>query len=183
MRMGGVRWLNIALAAFLVVRFVPAASAASAGPTEVMDGIRVQGADDFRRQTRDALDNLGVQWHAFVTHYLTAVTLTDGGSGVDPRTGRFKVTRVTAFSPDRNESPGVALDWYACVLVHEAQHVYQGQHSGLHYGREAELDAMGVQLACLRDIGASPTQIDYLRGLMDCVEAGQCKYWEGERTW
>lgn len=183
MRSEGVRWLNIGLAAFLAVRLVSAAGAAPSGPFEVMDGVRVQGPDGFRRQTREALDRLGGRWQAFVTRHLTAITLTDDGSGVDPRSGRFKVTRGTAFGAGSGESHAHGLDWYSCVLVHEAQHVYQEQHSALHSGREAELDAMGVQLACMRAIGASPDQLDYLRGVMACVEAGECRYWEGPRTW
>ena len=185
--MSGARWLILGLALVLVVGSVSQCAARASGAAETMDGITVRGPDDFRARTRDALDTLPVEWHTFVTRWLNTVTYDDGLtrrnalSYVDVLSATFHVNKRTAFGYDEHGYAGNSIIWYACGLVHEAQHVYQFKHSKLKYGREAEFDAIGAQAACLRRLSAPPTIQDYVDELRECIHADGCKYWKQHR--
>ena len=93
------------------------------------------------------------------------------------------MTKDGAFGYDKEGFAGDSLHWYACGLVHEAHHVYQYQHSDLRTPREYEGDAIAVEAACLKKLGASRFMIDYVNSLRDCIDAGGCAYWEGHSWW
>lgn len=183
------KWLIVALALVLAAL---AAAQLMTGPSEAsetMDGISVKGPQEFRDRTRVALDSLNVEWHTFVTRWLNTVQYDDsitrrrGLSYVNVFSATFHVGKDAAFGYDDDGYDGDSVVWYACGLVHEAQHVYQYKYSHLKYGREAEFDAMGSQLACLRKLGAPRFIIDYVEGLRECIYGDGCKYWKQHRGW
>jgi hypothetical protein len=183
------KWLVTALALLLLALGVTRLRAAPSEASESLDGITVTGPEDFRQRTREALDALDVTWHSFVVQWLNTVeydaglTRRDGNSYVNIYSATFHVSRRTAFAYDKEGYARDSIAWYACGLVHEAQHVYQYKHSKLKYGREAEFDAIGVQLECLRKLGAPRYIQEYTDGLRECIHADGCKYWKQHRGW
>jgi hypothetical protein len=183
------RWLIAALSLALAALVVTQARAGQPEASESMDGITVQGPEDFRARTREALDALDISWHGFVVQWLKTVeydagiTRRNANSYVNTWTATFHVNRRTAFAYDTDGYAGDSIVWYACGLVHEAQHVYQHKHSKLKYGREAEFDAIGTEIVCLKQLGAPRYMLEYTEELRECIHADGCKYWEKHKGW
>jgi len=187
--MSPVRWLIVGMSMLLVLTGMWQCTSRSSQASETMDGITVKGPAEFRGRTREALDALDVSWHAFVTRWLSTVVYDEGQSRrnglayVNVISATFHVTQEAAFGYDDSGYAGDSIAWYACGLVHEAQHVYQFKYSKLRHGREAEYDAISAQVVCLKKLGASGFMLDYADQLRECIHADGCKYWEEHRRW
>jgi hypothetical protein len=184
----GARWLILGLSALLAAVVAARCFVGAPDASQAMDGIVVKGPDDFRERTRESLDMLPVDWHTFVTQWLKTITLDrslgqDDNPYVNVLSATFHVSQQEAFGWDEVGYPGNSIIWYACGMVHEAQHVYQYKHSKLKYGREAEYDATSAEYACLKQLGAPGQMLRDRDRLRECIHAGGCEYWKKHSSW
>lgn len=185
MRVTGTAMLTAAVLAALVIGL--SGVMGRSGQEQRMDGIRISGPAEFQERTREALDLLGIGWHRFVTTWLKAIVYDREGA---PRTGNPYIDRSAtvhathgmAFGYDARGDAASSVVWYACGLVHEAQHAYQLKNSRLSYGRESEYEAITVEVECMKDLGARSYQLAFMKQLRECIYDNGCKYWES-RNW
>lgn len=159
-----------------------AARQASGWVDEQIGGVTVSGTAEFRERTGAAIALLPEEWRRFVAARLTRISAAKH-SGVNPRTGHFQVGRPTAFSWDDPGLPADSVTWYACVLVHEAQHVEDYRQRGLRGGRLAEANGLAVQITCMRDVDARSRHLAYLSELAGCLDEPRCQWWKHRRAW
>jgi len=99
--------------------------------------------------------------------------MVDRRTGVDPTLGIVWATEE--YATDSH--------WYACALVHEAQHVEQQLTDQANLGGLSEFDANWVQLACLRAIDAPPGDIDWLEQIQSNILDGTTHYWDTDHDY
>ena len=145
----------------------------------VHDGVVLVGSAAFIQETRDALSLLAAQdpeAHAFVVGSLDAVV-----SGRISRVYPASPLNVTTISA---RTRGAGTIWYASVLAHEADHVYQhyaySATESLWQGPEAERQSLVFQHRVAQRLGAKPSVLDHINyGL-------NLRYWEvkpAAQTW
>lgn len=178
-----LRALALSTFTYLAVRALAGGDPFS-GSTHSINGVRVTGPDGFHERTAAAMDALDPRWRGFVTANLTQIGWYEKGSSRSgnafvTRDGVFHVNRATAFAYDSEGYAAESVQWYACGMVHEAQHIQQVKHSQLSFGKEREYEAILVQAQCLRDINAPERFVTYLEQLAGCIQGGGCRYWEG----
>jgi len=139
----------------------------------------IQGSDDFKQRTREALAILPTENSSLVGCWLQAILegpSSSGGSGVDVDTGVYHATGDHAFAyPD----PQISTIFYASSIVHDAVHVrdyWQGRPSS---GADGELSALQVQLEVLQALGSPPWMIACTQEIVDNIHDSSYQFWNG----
>lgn len=146
---------------------------------------QIRGDADCVSKTQQALDLLRTQSPShllFVTEYIGIIECVPTGSGM-----------YAEESPPRYQAGEATINaggiWYAGSMVHDACHSQQYQtyiqaHPAsivprdVYFGRAAEVECNTIQIAALRNLGASEETIQYVEN------STQNAYWDStDRNW
>ena len=135
---------------------------------------QITGPAPFVHNTEQALIRLqGTPYAEFVNRHINSIIMVDRRTGVDPTLGIMWATEEYA-----TDSP-----WYACALVHEAQHVEQQLTNQANLGGISEYNANKVQLACLHSIDAPQGDIEWLEQIQANIVNGTTHYWDTDHDY
>jgi hypothetical protein len=163
-----------------------AASTATAGAPATGE-IAISGDDAFVAHAEAALGLLAErdpEDRAYVGAAIATIELVDAGSGMYVETKTFKAGQETAYAPGWPE-PDQQL-WFASTIVHDACHSTLYSAGEAHTGKDAELACLAKQLGALQAIGADPSFISYVQGLIDGADDPNNQYWNvplDQRHW
>lgn len=139
----------------------------------------IQGSDDFKQRTHEALAILPTENSSLVGCWLQAILegpSSSGGSGVDVDTGVFHATGDHAFAyPD----PQISTIFYASIIVHDAVHVRDYWQGRPFSGADGELSALQVQLEVLQTLGSPPWMIACTQEIVDNIHDPSYQFWNG----
>ena len=155
-----------------IIRIRPVRSVLVSPRMVLIDGIEIHGSPRFEYRTRQALEVLsGSPTFVSVKGYLTAIReARSSGLAATWGTTTFRVGPRTWQAP---------LVWYASAIVHDTGHaqLYRENRQrflGFWYtpsrawtGVEAERLCLRLQLAALRDLGASQEVLRYVESLVE----------------
>lgn len=143
-------------------------------PTNIINPIKVVGDDNCQTKTQEALSLLKTKapsHYANVTKYIGIIECIDAGSGMlaEENPPRYQVGASTVAA---------GTIWYAGTIVHDATHSrlyhdYLVLHPSqpvpmeIWTGASAESECLDVQHDALSRIGASQSNLDYVKNIKD----------------
>jgi len=139
--------------------------------------VQLVGSDSFKGKVTESMELLYEQ--SYEHFALVNGTLSKIQAG--QRSGAEVWTRTFVIGPS---SQNTDVYWLASIIVHDTVHVVQYLEQRTYFGKEAELEALRVQLACLQALNAPEYHISRIQQILD--DPDNNNYWDvdyNDRNW